>query len=778
MRYRQKFRKALFFQVMLGIVAFCIAEANPGMLVLTGAIGWLSWFIAEGPHGKPTSKWLTHFASFVAVAWLFIDIFVLKNQIPIAMGHFTIWLQLILMYAQKTNREYGQLMVLSMLQIVGASVISVSMIYGLLLAVYSITTLVTVLLFQLKLTNDQIFDTNKKAAIDRNSVHRPKPIVSRGYKWHFRLTAISVGTVCAIVAIGTFVIIPRSDKADWAAKLAAINNAKQAGFSDVVDLSNGAPTMQSKDPVINLRITKNNKRVGSSNQHWLIRGAIQDKYEPHTKMWLRGRYPRTFDKNYYLFGNIKDFVAIGSNNEDRLVSDFTVRQTVLTNLFTLHPITRIESQHFERITFSALDQQVSNPESKSGVLMYTTTSPPNTSDRLAYAYAALRKTLVQQSDWDMHGDRNEDNLMSKYARGWRVQPERVSEFTQNILKEYGLSRDPEALYTPDDLLIAQTISDYLIHNYTYSLENPTVESQDPIISFLFDHRQGHCELFAAGFAAMCRSIGMQVRLVTGYRASDYNSLGGYYVVRMKNAHAWAEVRPGPLSGWITFDPTPPSEVAEEHAADTGVLGSLRQLYEHLEFLWIKSVVSYDANKHKQVMDRAKQSVENVKTENSWFVKVITFFKELPQNWRLERMHYTLAGIIIVLLFICIASLIRMAAAKRRRTQALQLTALPRVQRRTLLKRLRFYLHMLDLLERHGHSRPDWMSPARFAKELAEKNPEKFGIVIDLTEQFYEIRFGHRDFDAARKLSIKQQLKTLESALLGKIKTPATATSPG
>ena len=39
----------------------------------------------------------------------------------VPLGHFTMWLQILMLYGKKTNREYGEIMVLSMMQMIGAS---------------------------------------------------------------------------------------------------------------------------------------------------------------------------------------------------------------------------------------------------------------------------------------------------------------------------------------------------------------------------------------------------------------------------------------------------------------------------------------------------------------------------------------------------------------------------------------------------------------------------------------------------------------------------------
>ena len=82
--------------------------------------------------------------------------------------------------------------------------------------------------------------------------------------------------------------------------------------------------------------------------------------------------------------------------------------------------------------------------------------------------------------------------------------------------------------------------------------------------------------------------------------SDFNPVTGQYVVRESNAHAWieAEILPGE---WRTFDGTPPQDFHELHQPDPTFWHSITKMYESLEFLWVRSVVAYDANSQKKIM---------------------------------------------------------------------------------------------------------------------------------------------------------------------------------
>lgn len=99
----------------------------------------------------------------------------------------------------------------------------------------------------------------------------------------------------------------------------------------------------------------------------------------------------------------------------------------------------------------------------------------------------------------------------------------------------------------------------LQREYRYSLDVPPKSGTDPVMNFLLGHKRGYCEYFASALALLGRTAGVPVRVVTGYRVTEWNRMGGYYVVRERNAHAWVEAHlPG--QGWTVMDATPPGEV--------------------------------------------------------------------------------------------------------------------------------------------------------------------------------------------------------------------------
>ncbi len=91
-------------------------------------------------------------------------------------------------------------------------------------------------------------------------------------------------------------------------------------------------------------------------------------------------------------------------------------------------------------------------------------------------------------------------------------------------------------------------------SFTYDLTVPPGDNSEAIGAFL-RIRRGFCQQFAAAFAALARAAGLPARVVVGFTPGDFDATRSEYVVRGRNAHAWAEVWFAGL-GWRTFEPTP------------------------------------------------------------------------------------------------------------------------------------------------------------------------------------------------------------------------------
>ncbi len=155
--------------------------------------------------------------------------------------------------------------------------------------------------------------------------------------------------------------------------------------------------------------------------------------------------------------------------------------------------------------------------------------------------------------------------------------------------------------------------------FYYTLTPPLL-GPDSVDDFLFRTRQGFCEHYASAFVFLMRAAGVPARVVTGYQGGETNDLGGYFIVRQSDAHAWAEVWLAER-GWARVDPTAavaPGRVREglyAALADPGLLPFLarggggeyewlRQLalsWDSLNNSWNEWALAYGPDRQKEFL---------------------------------------------------------------------------------------------------------------------------------------------------------------------------------
>jgi len=135
---------------------------------------------------------------------------------------------------------------------------------------------------------------------------------------------------------------------------------------------------------------------------------------------------------------------------------------------------------------------------------------------------------------------------------------------------------------------ARSIEDYLRSHYGYTLDlSGTPPQADALAYFLFQKRAGHCEYFAAAMTVTLRTLDIPARYIHGFQTGEFNDVAGDLVVRASDAHSWVEAY-FPGFGWLTFDPTPPS-----NEAPPGFFAQLSHYWDWFELQWSEWVINYD-----------------------------------------------------------------------------------------------------------------------------------------------------------------------------------------
>lgn len=766
--HERQFRRLAFIQVLLGLVAFCIAEGRPTLLLIVSALALSAWVLTEGktPGGLPRP--LLNLGALGAVILVALEIRHTAGNQPVALvGHFTMALQVLILFGKKGPREYTQLAVLSPLQMISASVLpgGVTLVYGLLLVVYCMVTLMTAVANQVKRTGDLVHRRHTRAASDMGDPMRHDTITGSRYRLQRHAAVLAMGIGCGAVAVAVFMAVPRTKQGRIAESITRPTGTQVTGYSDEISLTGGAIGEGSREPVLNVRLTHDGEALGADREAWLIRGAVLTHYEPATRRWTRSPVQIRGDLTV---NDAHRGVRLAPQTHGRLVkAEVTLRRQAERTLFVPVPadgpigLTAIKTPAVNRVTFGTLNLHLSAAAPEASVHTYSLELQTQHPTDYRHRYPR-RGPMGPGVARDTPGPGAAPPPAHRNAARWSVGRVEIAAMARRVLRDKGLPTDLSEADPDTRLQAGRALADHLRSGYRYTTQNPPAGETDPILAFLFQQRAGHCELFASGLCAMCRSVGLPAAVATGFRASEYNEIGGYYTVRQAHAHAWTEIDLGDGIGWHTLDATPAAEVNRQHAAPTGWSARLRDFYDHLEFGWIASVITYDRDAQHGLVAQAAEFI--TRGPDRWADDLGGWLDKQSHLFELDVLGYVVLGVILVALIVSVVSLIRLLIERHRRMVALQLTALPRGQRRGLARQLRFYIAMLETLERHGLIRPPWQSPFGYAQELAETDPMRFDPVVALTEIFYEVRFGHRQLDDDRRQRIKAHLRRLEHTL--------------
>jgi len=259
--------------------------------------------------------------------------------------------------------------------------------------------------------------------------------------------------------------------------------------------------------------------------------------------------------------------------------------------------------------------------------------------------------------------------------------------------------------------------------FQYTLEPPPLTSSNGIDDFLFDTKQGFCEHYASAFVFLMRAAGIPARVVTGYQGADYNDLGGYYIVRQSDAHAWAEVWLAGR-GWVRIDPTAaaaPTRLESGLAAsvpDAAVLPlmvrnppqwlrTLQLNWDALANQWNQWVLGYNAERQFAFLTR--MGMEDI-------------------TWR--KMALEMLAVVAVLVGI------------------FALLMLQRLRTRINDPALALYLKFCRKLTKVGLRRAAHEGPLDFAIRAARQRPDLAAAIAAITESYIALRYGRQDNAAA------------------------------
>ena len=167
-------------------------------------------------------------------------------------------------------------------------------------------------------------------------------------------------------------------------------------------------------------------------------------------------------------------------------------------------------------------------------------------DTSEYGIIRVPAPLTQQKQFDFAADPSfqslKDSPLDPVYLELKVLPPKTKEWVSEITKQ-NLSVDQK-------IKILERF--FSLSGFRYTL-NPGTYEKNGLDDFLFTRKRGFCEHFAAAYATLARALKIPARVIIGYQGGEFNSIGGFWKISQRDAHAWVEIARN--NTWTRIDPT-------------------------------------------------------------------------------------------------------------------------------------------------------------------------------------------------------------------------------
>src|SRR4051812_15091343 len=252
----RQFKPSLYILLMMGMTGFALAAQSPGIWVLSIAGILLNAWLTQTNRFRALPRIVANVITVIALLWAFQSLR-RGGSLPIlVIGQFLVLLQLVKLFEQRGNRDYAQLLVLSLLLMVAAAINTASLAFGVLFICYLFLSLYCCLLFHLKVETD-----HAKAAIGLPE-EKLNPMTLRQDQRYLprsmRRLTILVSTVSIATAVLVFLFFPRNTGAGLLGPLQVRPTQTLTGFSDKVNFQQVAQITQNTAIVAYVKVWRGN----------------------------------------------------------------------------------------------------------------------------------------------------------------------------------------------------------------------------------------------------------------------------------------------------------------------------------------------------------------------------------------------------------------------------------------------------------------------------------------------------------------------------------------
>jgi transglutaminase-like putative cysteine protease len=462
-----------------------------------------------------------------------------------------------------------------------------------------------------------------------------------------------------------------------------------------------------------------------------LRGSVLNEYQGKGVWETNSHYKSTFETKQNQYTNLTPV----TNSNNLLFVDVSLLQP-MTKVYSLYRPVGLE-----------------------------TIPPTRVSMNLANATMGLALGAIPLQTYSVQID-PEDVVVSPYSpKLLYYQNDDVRKLALDIMNKISVHEDELATSSDARRRVARAFENYLQSDvFEYSTSGLGMSAlqrteqshpEDPIAMFLLQNKRGHCEFFAAAMVALCDTVKLPARIVTGFFTDRWVEESETYDVLERDAHAWVEVETLPL-GWETYDPTP-AEGDSPTAQSVQTYGkNVQASWEQFENAWERYVIDYNFALQKNIIVFAdpywRQHVR----------AVVSFVREMYRRI-VDWFDIGAGGRLWVDLVMCALALagftfLIVRWRKKRTKKLLQLSA--RIDERISVVSVEFYARLQRVFAKHGLTRPSHVPTMTWVQSL-DLPEDCYAIATSLSETYYAIRYGKYHLSRTERIGLLRTVRQFE-----------------
>jgi transglutaminase-like putative cysteine protease len=748
--YRLSFYAMLVFATL--VLSVDAVDSRIAMLfpVLVASCGVVALLTVDRNPEIGMSRSLANMLGLASVGLSVLEYKVDERLLLLSLGHWLVYLQLILMFRPKTIEEDWYLFGLGLVQVLVGTVLSQSDKTGAMMFIWAILALWVLGLFSLQRDAIRARGGSAGPRVPGADPREPYPgLFNVPYLFSaFRVTLTTL-------ALGGVIFLAMPRRMGLSNSTGVDSSAQHlTGFDDEVQLGQLGEILESDNIVMSIELFDENDSRISLDWEPRWRGVTLAEYQ--NGRWYRQQKTRTTFPTFTpreLFGNSSGRPWAIVRQQIKLESNDS------SVLFGLRPMIDAFANRGFGPELNAIDGSISRADTRSGTLDYEVRSLKD-------------PDLPQPGEGPVSEYRKELMLRIPEAMAPRLKAIAEAEIARLVPEKREDVRER-----------AKALEQYLRDSgeFGYTLKLDTVDANiDPVEDFLVNRKEGHCEYFASALTLLLRSVGIPARMVNGFKGGDWNELAKVLSVRQKHAHSWVEAYVGQLPGrermplWLTLDPTPGNERNTTIAKVGGIRANFRQVSDLIRYVWVFYIVGYNAERQDRLLYRPiRRLINDARRGFRMMIAAYTAAKE-----RLARLlHFpdmkafiSVRGFVVAFMgLLVLVGLVRAAAWLARRL--LRWYRGNSEEAGALLAGAAHYRRLAQLLSEVGLVRP----PAETQEEFAHRatvfltgrgsNTQAVADVPKVVvEAFYRVRFGRLEVRPEALGHLESRLNALEASL--------------